>query len=65
MEKQEKIFGEGLFVKEPREGSPDFVKGSISIKVEEFKAFLDEQVNEKGYVNLDIKVGKSGKWYRS
>ena len=50
-EQKEKVFTQGLFVNEPRQ---DFIKYSISIKVEEFKAFLDTQVNEKGYVNIDF-----------
>ena len=50
-EKKEKVFTQGLFVNEPRQ---DLIKYSISIKVEEFKQFLDTQVNEKGYVNIDF-----------
>jgi hypothetical protein len=59
----EKIFADGLIVKFPREGAPEFVLGSLSIKVAEFVKFL--QANEKvsGWVNLDMLVGKSGKPY--
>lgn len=48
--------------KEPRQGAPDFVKGSISIKREEFQAWLSSQTDD--WVNLDIKISKnSGKPY--
>lgn len=30
----------------------------VSIKVEDFKAFLDEHVNENGWLNLDIQERK-------
>jgi len=60
-EQKEKVFTQGLFVNEPRQ---DFTKYSISIKVEEFKQFLDTQVNEKGYVNIDFFNSKNtGKDY--
>lgn len=49
----EKIFPDGLIYKLPGENAPDFVKGSLSFKVEEFKAFLDKHKNN-GWVNLDF-----------
>ncbi len=59
----DKIFTKGMFVKPPRDNAPDFVKGSVSFKAAEFVAFLREHVDEKGWVNVDLKVGQSGKWY--
>ena len=59
----EKIFADGLIVKGAREGAPEFVMGSLSFKVEEFKAFLDKHVSNNGWVNVDMLVGKSGKPY--
>ena len=56
-------FPKGLFAKKPREGAPDFVKGAISIKRVEFLDWLADKQDE--WVNLDIKEGKSGKWYAS
>ena len=47
----DKIFTKGLYINEPRQ---DFIKYSLSVKVEEFKQFLDENANEKGYVNIDF-----------
>ncbi len=51
---------EGFFFKRPRTGAPDFVKGSMSIKVDEAIGFLSENKNESGYVNLDLLLAKNG-----
>ena len=56
------VFADGVFFKGPREGAPDFVKGSVSIKTAEAIPFL--QANEdNGWVNLDLKQSKGGKLY--
>ena len=55
------IFPDGLMVKAPREGAPDFVKGSISIKRADLINWLGQQDGE--WINLDMKVSKQGKWY--
>lgn len=61
---QETEFVPGLLVKAPHERAPDFVKASISIKVEELGQYLREQYKAgKEWVNVDVKVSKSGKWY--
>ena len=54
-------FVDGFFVKAPRAGAPDFVKGSVSLKREEFMRWVSSQEGE--LINLDVKEGKSGKWY--
>lgn len=54
-------FPKGLIVKAPRDGAPDFVKASISIKVEELIEWLSGREGE--WVNLDVKESKGGKWY--
>ena len=58
----EKVFTDGLIFKLPRDGAPDFVKGSLSVKVDEFKAWLDTHV-DNGWVNIDLKVSQGGKAY--
>jgi len=58
----EKIFADGLIYKAPRQGAPEYVKGSLSVKVDEFKAFLDKH-NNNGWVNLDFLQSKNGKLY--
>lgn len=58
----EKKFIDGLFF-DRNEKAPDFVKGRLSIQVEKFIKYLTENVNEKGYVNIDLKQGQNGKYY--
>lgn len=57
-------FVDGLIVKAPHEKAPDFVKASISIKVEELGMWLraKHKAGEK-WVNIDVKESKGGKWY--
>ena len=56
-------FVSGLIVKAPHERAPDFVKASISIKIQDLMHWLNEQPGE--WVNVDVKEAKSGKWYAS
>lgn len=61
---EENIFADGLFYNDPREGAPEFVLGSMSVQVEQFIAFLNEQEKtEKGYVKLDVLRSQAGKPY--
>jgi hypothetical protein len=57
----EKQFVDGLIIKPPRQGAPDFVKGSISIKRAELGNWLRSKSDE--WINLDIKESKKGTWY--
>lgn len=59
----ENVFPEGIRVEPPREGAPDFVKGRISIRVDELKPWLDKNINDRGWVNLDLKESKGGALY--
>ncbi len=59
----EKIFADGMRYEPPSDKAPDWVKGKISIKVEAFIKFLQAQENERGWINLDIKVSKGGNYY--
>lgn len=56
-------FPDGIYFKEPRQGAPDYSKGSISIKVDKAIAWLQANANDGGYVNLDLKISKGGKAY--
>jgi hypothetical protein len=57
-------FVNGLMVKAPHENAPDFVKANLSIKVEDLGMWLREKHKAgEQWVNIDVKVGKSGKWY--
>lgn len=56
-------FPKGFIVKKPRDGAPDFVKASISIKREELIEWLSSK--DSDWINLDVKEAKSGHWYSS
>ena len=57
----EKKFARGFYGKTKRQGAPAFVLGSVSIKVDDAIQWLNENKNEKGYVNLDINEGRDEK----
>jgi len=57
----DKQFIPGLYVKPPHEKAPDYVKCKISLKRAEVAAYLASQ--SEGWINLDVKVSKDGKWY--
>ncbi len=64
MAKEEIEFVDGLIVKAPHERAPDFVKASISIKVEDLGKWLRGKYKAGDeWVNIDVKEAKSGKWY--
>lgn len=71
MDENKTVFADGIFftrravLVEKRPKLPEFIKGSLSFKVDEAVAFLKQHKNEAGYVNLDLKEAKSGKWYLS
>ena len=54
-------FVDGLIVKQPSDKVQDFVKCGLSIKRKELIAWLSSRDDE--WVNIQIKSGKSGKWY--
>ena len=57
----EKEFVSGLIVKAPRQGAPEFVKCTLSIKRAERGNWLRGKEDE--WINLDVKEGRNGKWY--
>ena len=54
-------FVNGLIVKAPNDNAPEYVKAKLSIKREELIAWL--QTKDGEWVNADIKVSQTGKWY--
>ena len=63
---ESKIFIDGMMVKDPREGSPKFVIGSLSINVADFTKWYDEwkAANpDEAWINIDLLRGRSGKPY--
>lgn len=59
----DKTFAKGMIVKKPSEEAPEWVIANVSIKVEEFIPFLQDHAQGDGWVNLNVKEGKSGKYY--
>jgi hypothetical protein len=59
----EKQFATGMRVSLPRQGAPSFVMGSLNIKVSDFIEFLKKHEKNNGYVDIDLKIGKSGSPY--
>lgn len=57
----DKKFIDGLLVKPPRDGAPEYVVGKLSLKREELITWLQQQHGE--WINADIKVAQSGNWY--
>lgn len=58
----DKKFAEGIYFQR-KSTAPSFVIGGLSVKVVEFSQFIQQNSNNAGYCNLDIKQGKSGKYY--
>ena len=61
MEKQSKTFANGFIFKR-NDNAPDFVVGKLSIKAQDAIMFIN-QYNKNGWLNLDIKKSKEGKFY--
>jgi len=61
MSQEEKIFADGFSFKR-NDNAPEFVVGRLSIKSDEAGAFLKAN-SKNGWVNIDIKQAKSGKYY--
>lgn len=57
----DKKFINGIIFKK-KENAPDFVIGSLSIKVEEAITSIQEHA-KNGWVNLDIKKSQKGTYY--
>ena len=53
----------GLFLSPKHENAPSFVKARVSIKIETFTKWMEENKNESGYVNLDLLESKAGSLY--
>ena len=54
-------FVDGLRVFAPHEKAPDFVKANLQINRADLISWLSSK--DKELIKLDVKVGKSGKWY--
>jgi len=63
---EEKVFVDGMIIKSKSEGTPDWVKEKISLKLDEFGAWVAAQKKADPsleWINIDIKQSQSGKLY--
>jgi hypothetical protein len=57
-------FIQGLYINEPHEKAPDFVRCTLSIQRDRFRAWLDDQeASDKGYIRIQVNESKDGKLY--
>ena len=61
MSNDDKEFPQGIYFKLPRGNAPDFVKGSLSIKIQDAIDWLHQQQGE--WVNIDLKESRDGRPY--
>lgn len=61
MKNDEMIFAEGFSFKR-NENAPDFVVGKMSVNIESAKEYFEKH-GDNGWVNFEVKIGKSGKYY--
>jgi len=61
MNTEEKEFPQGIYFKLPHVFAPDFVHGSLSIKVQDAIHWLQQQQGE--WVNIDLKESRDGRPY--
>lgn len=52
MSDQETIFIDGMWFKKPHENAKDFVKGKLSINLEQFAPFI-KKYEKDGWLNID------------
>lgn len=57
----DKVFAEGVKITEKETKFGTIYK--FGIKAEIFMDFIAKYINEKGYVNLDLKKSSKDKWY--
>lgn len=60
-QQSETIFADGFIFKK-KDNAPDFVVGQLSIAVEDAIQFMGQH-EKNGWVNLDIKQSRAGKYY--
>lgn len=59
----ENKFVPGMSAKSPRDGAPEFIKANVSVKIREFREFLDSLPQDQEWLNVDIKESRGGKLY--
>lgn len=59
----EKKFIDGMRFNEPPVKAPKWIKGQISVNVPKFRAYMDANQDDRGWLNIDVKEAKSGVLY--
>jgi len=59
---EDKVFVEGVIFKKPHENAPDFVKGSLSLKMKDLIEFAKTH-HKDGWLNIDLLESRGGKYY--
>lgn len=62
-EQNQPIFAEGISFFPPNDGSPDWVKGKVSISPQRLMDFMranKQYLSPKGFLTLDLKLSKDG-----
>jgi len=59
----DKIFIDGMKFERPSPKCPEWIKGKISVKVDEFLTFAKKNENDRGYLNIDLKLSKDNNLY--
>ena len=49
----------------PRDAAPDWIKADLVINVAAFTVFINDHAKPDGTVHIQVKEGKTGKWYAS
>ena len=65
-QQSEKVFTEGMIVKPGPGGDIPWVKAKVSIKLDEFGAWIAAQKKADPsieWINIDINESRGGKWY--
>lgn len=57
----DKIFAEGLKVTSHETKYGEIIK--LGIKYDKFTEFMAKHVNDRGYINIDLKRSQRGSWY--
>lgn len=63
---KEKLFVDGMMFKNPIDSAPKWIKGNILVNVDKFREFCIKNagyVSEKGWLNIDLKEGRTGAMY--
>lgn len=56
-------FIDGMMWQDPHPRAPDFIKGKISVKLNQFFRFAEQHQDSRGFVQIDVKQAKNGNIY--